>query len=67
LFNLHSRSQLSLSLTRFKEVLFAGFGSSFCWEEGREEKHTARHAAATGRLWEEKGSPSLSPYIYTSH
>jgi hypothetical protein len=35
----------------------------FHWEEGGKE----RHAAAADRLWEEEGSPPLSPCIYTSH
>jgi len=43
------------------------FWFSFRWEGGREEKHAAGHAATAGRLWEEEGSPSFSPCIYTSY
>jgi len=34
---------------------------------GQPQGGKERHAAAAGRLWEKKGSPSLSPCIYTSH
>ena len=51
------------SLSRVQEVFFVGCGLNFYWEKGGRE----RHAAAAGRLWEEKGLPSLSLCIYTSH
>jgi len=40
---------------------------NFCWEEGGKERHVVEHAVAASRIWEEEGSPFLSPCIYTSH
>jgi hypothetical protein len=65
MFNLYSRSQLFLSLSRSKGTL-CWFGLSFCWEGGREKKHVAEHAAAANNFGKRKGHLlSLSLHLYS--